>query len=186
MNLETTPTALPASFNAANLPTVEVWTDGSCRPNPGGGGYAAILRNAAGAELEVTGWLSIATNNQAELMGAIVALEALPGPRHVIMNLDSEYVQGNITLRLPSWLTNGWKTSKGKPVLNRAHWERLVAAASRHVVDWRWTASHGTDGMNNRVDVLATRARETQRGEPGGAHVRRVPSAPSAPEADPQ
>src|SRR5438046_817560 len=54
---------------------VLAWTDGSCRGNPGPGGYAALLRAEDGRERELTGGESVTTNNRMERMAAIVALE---------------------------------------------------------------------------------------------------------------
>lgn len=184
MTLETTTTAL-----AAELPLVEVWTDGSCKPNPGDGGAVAILRRRDGTEIELTWWMPNTTNNRAELMGPIMALECLKGRRRVRLHTDSEYVQVNFTARLPGWLLNGWKAKKGA-IKNRDLWERLVAAADRHEVEWQWVRAHRDDAMNNRADELATTARERKRGKPDQVHVLWIrpetPLIPSAPEADPQ
>ena len=57
------------------MTTVEVWTDGGCRPNPGPGGWAAILRSGA-AERELSGAEAATTNNRMELTAAIEALAA--------------------------------------------------------------------------------------------------------------
>ena len=38
----------------ASEPAVEIWTDGGCKPNPGPGGWAAILR-FSGRERELSG-----------------------------------------------------------------------------------------------------------------------------------
>ena len=48
---------------------VEVWTDGGCKPNPGPGGWAAILR-FRGVERELSGADPATTNNRMELTAA--------------------------------------------------------------------------------------------------------------------
>lgn len=133
---------------------VEVHTDGACLGNPGPGGWGALLRWQA-IEREVCGGESDTTNNRMELMAAIGALEALREPCDVILTTDSQYVRQGITQWMANWVRRGWKTSGGDAVKNRDLWERLHAAASRHVVDWRWVKGHSGDPDNERVDQLA-------------------------------
>jgi ribonuclease HI len=40
-------------------------------------------------------------------------------------------------------------------------WQRLLAAARPHKVEWKWVRGHSGDVMNERADVLATSARQT-------------------------
>ncbi|MGH8084144.1 MAG: ribonuclease HI [Lysobacter sp.] len=134
--------------------TVEIHTDGACLGNPGPGGWAALLR-CKGRERELAGGEADTTNNRMELMAAIAALEALSEPCAITLHTDSQYVRQGITLWMPNWLRRGWKTAAGAPVKNRDLWERLHAAAQRHVVDWRWVKGHSGNVDNDRVDVLA-------------------------------
>ena len=39
-------------------------------------------------------------------------------------------------------------------------WRRLLEAAKAHRIEWRWVRGHSGDPMNERVDRLATRARD--------------------------
>ena len=57
----------------AELPEVEIFTDGACRGNPGPGGWAALLRTGS-KERELSGGEPLTTNNRMELMAAIKAL----------------------------------------------------------------------------------------------------------------
>ena len=75
---------------------VEIWTDGGCKPNPGPGGWAAILR-FRGVERELSGADPATTNNRMELTAATTALEALKRPCRVVLHTDSEYVKNGIT-----------------------------------------------------------------------------------------
>ncbi|TCT24352.1 ribonuclease HI [Thermomonas haemolytica] len=133
---------------------VQVHTDGACLGNPGPGGWAALLC-WRGVERELAGGEPATTNNRMELMAAIAALEALKEPCEVVLTTDSQYVRQGITEWMPGWLRRGWKTAGGEPVKNRDLWERLHAAASRHVVDWRWVKGHAGHPENERVDQLA-------------------------------
>lgn len=138
---------------------VEINTDGACLGNPGPGGWGALLRCGA-TERELSGGELDTTNNRMELMAAIVALETLSDACEVVLHTDSQYVQKGIGEWLPSWMRRGWKTAAGEPVKNRDLWERLLAAASRHKVDWRWVRGHSGNVDNERVDKLARQAAE--------------------------
>lgn len=144
---------------AREKPLIEAWTDGGCRPNPGPGGWAAILRwrdhekALSGAEAETT-------NNRMELTAAIAALEAPNRPARMIIHTDSEYLRNGVTRWLEGWVRRGWRNAAKDPVANRDLWERLLAAAARHEVEWRWVRGHAGDEMNERADRLATAARE--------------------------
>ena len=57
-------------------------------------------------------------------------------------------------------MRRNWRNAAGDPVANMDLWQRLLAAASMHEVEWRWVRGHADDPMNHRADALATAARE--------------------------
>ena len=136
------------------LPVVIVYTDGACDPNPGPGGWAALLQSR-GQEKSLSGSSSNTTNNRMELQAVIAALEALRQPCQVQLHTDSEYVQRGVTEYLESWKARGWKTSGKRAVANRDLWEALDQAMQRHQIDWFWVKGHAGDPLNERVDQLA-------------------------------
>ena len=70
------------------MTSVEIYTDGACRGNPGPGGWAALL--VAGSERkEVTGSEAATTNNRMELCAAIGGLKALKRRCAVKLYTDS-------------------------------------------------------------------------------------------------
>jgi ribonuclease HI len=138
---------------------VEIWTDGGCKPNPGPGGWAAILR-FRGHERELTGGEAATTNNRMELTAAAAALEALTRPCAVTLHTDSEYVRNGITRWHTGWVRRNWRNAAGDPVANMDLWRRLLDATQRHSIDWRWVRGHAGDAMNERADRLATIARD--------------------------
>jgi ribonuclease HI len=102
---------------------ITVAFDGACKGNPGPGGYAAILvNNHTRAEKVVRGGEHETTNNRMELRAAIAALNALKPGAFVTMIGDSEYVLKGMTAWMPAWKERGWRTTKGKPVLNAELW----------------------------------------------------------------
>lgn len=97
------------------------------------------------------------TNNRMEMRAAIEALNALKGPREVILHTDSKYVMDGINQWMPAWKKRGWKTANKKPVKNQDLWQELDDAVSRHKIKWKWVRGHtGVDG-NEEADALANR-----------------------------
>lgn len=136
---------------------VQIITDGSCRGNPGPGGWAAILRYNQ-HEKEIWGCEPHTTNNRMELRAAIEALRTLKQKCEVEVVTDSEYVKNGITSWIHGWKRKGWKTAAGKPVVNQDLWQDLDKEVERHQVVWTWTKGHASHKDNNRCDELATRA----------------------------
>ena len=138
---------------------VEIWTDGGCKPNPGPGGWGAILR-CKGVEKVLSGGERETTNNRMELTAAAEALSALTKPCKVVLHTDSEYLKNGITRWHTGWVRKNWRTASGDPVKNMDLWRRILDAAKPQEIDWRWVKGHSGDVMNDRADVLATAARE--------------------------
>ncbi|MBC2665594.1 ribonuclease HI [Novosphingobium flavum] len=137
--------------------TVEIFTDGACKGNPGPGGWGAILRTGE-HEKELSGGEAQTTNNRMELMGAIMALKALKRPCKVSLHTDSKYVIDGITSWIFGWQRNGWKNAAKKPVANAELWQELIEAKKPHQVEWIWVKGHDGHPENERADKLASDA----------------------------
>ena len=137
---------------------ITVAFDGACKGNPGPGGYAAILvNNHTQAEEIVRGSEPETTNNRMELRAAIEALNALQPGAFVTMIGDSEYVLKGMTEWMPAWKARGWRTTKGKPVLNVELWQALDATAAQHAeVRWTWVRGHDGHARNEQADQIAS------------------------------
>jgi len=140
----------------ADLPAVTIYTDGACDPNPGPGGWAALLRFAS-HEKFLSGAEPETTNNRMELTAAVHALQALNRPCRVELFTDSEYLKKGITEWLPRWKAHDWRR-KGGALANRDLWQALDAALGGHQVNWHWVQGHAGDRDNQRVDLLARQA----------------------------
>jgi ribonuclease HI len=136
-------------------PQVTIYSDGGCRPNPGTGGWGAVLLFKDGQK-ELSGGARESTNNQMELTAVITALDSLEQPYQVDLYTDSKYVKQGITEWMAGWVRKGWRTSSGKPVQNQELWEKLYAATQRHDIRWKWVKGHAGHVYNERVDQLAT------------------------------
>lgn len=136
--------------------TVEIFTDGACKGNPGPGGWGALLRFGT-EEKELFGGEPETTNNRMELLAVIEALSVLTRTCDVILHTDSQYVQKGITEWIHNWKKREWKTADKKPVKNADLWRRLDAVSAKHRVDWRWVRGHAGHEGNERADELANR-----------------------------
>lgn len=122
------------------MKTVSLFVDGSCRGNPGPGGYCAILQ-ADGREKTLVGGDDQTTNNRMELMGVLAGLQALKRPCAVNIVTDSQYV---VTI-----------LRGGRAKANRDLVQAIQAAAAGHTVTVQRVAGHSGHELNERCDRLA-------------------------------
>jgi ribonuclease HI len=140
-----------------------VYTDGSCRGNPGPGGWAWAVEGDDGAY--ASGAAAATTNQRMEMTAALEALRALPGA--VLVVSDSTYVVNCFRQRWwQGWLRRGWRNSQGNPVANRDLWEPLIelALSDDRRVAFEWVKGHAGNPMNELVDRLATEAAASGQG----------------------
>ncbi len=140
-------------------PRVTIYTDGGASPNPGPGGWGAILiHESSGATRELSGNAPETTNNRMELTAAIEALAALKGPCEVALYTDSEYLQRGISEWLPRWIRQAWQLKDGQPVANEDLWRRLADLTGQHQIEWHWLRGHAGTPLNERAHRLAGEA----------------------------
>lgn len=133
---------------------VTIHTDGGCEPNPGPGGWAAVLE-MDGYVREVSGGSPATTNNRMEMQAAIEALRALSEPCQVELFTDSQYLRKGVCEWLKGWKARGWKTATKEPVKNQDLWQQLDALVTSHTIHWRWLKGHAGHKFNERCDELA-------------------------------
>lgn len=143
-----------------DIPEVVIYSDGGADPNPGIGGWAALLRHDD-RESVLTGNDPKTTNNRMELQAAISALRALRRPCRIEFHTDSQYVRRGITEGVAKWASAGWKTKSGQPIPNADLWQELQKLVVPHEINWHWVQGHSGDPSNERVDQLAREARLT-------------------------
>lgn len=135
-------------------PAITIYTDGSSRGNPGPGGYGIVLM-CGQRRKEIACGFRRTTNNRMELLGVIVALEALKIPNsYVTLYTDSKYVADAVN---QNWLS-GWIRKGFKNVKNPDLWSKFIRIFSKHRVKIVWVKGHADNQYNNRCDQLAVAA----------------------------
>ena len=138
------------------MKTVNIYTDGACRGNPGDGGWGVIIEYE-GVSKELYGGQRNTTNNQMELKAAIEGLKALKESCDVTLTTDSKYVMDGITSWIDNWKKNSWKNSSKKDVKNKDLWIELDKYRTKHNVNLKWVKGHSGNEKNEIADELANK-----------------------------
>lgn len=130
-------------------PIVTIYADASCLRNgaadsSAGGGAVIIDRNRTEVKL-VARYLGTITNQQAEILACVTALEELRRPCRVEIFSDSRYVIDTMNGR------NRIKT-------NRAFWDQLIERSYGHHLTWRWVKGYDGAVFQEAADRLARAA----------------------------
>ncbi|MBC7546248.1 ribonuclease HI [Candidatus Saccharibacteria bacterium] len=132
------------------------YTDGSCDPNPGNGGYSVIKNN----EVCVLGGESSGrktTNIRMEGFAIIAALKDANGEPCEIFS-DSEFWIKVITIWSLPWEKNGWK-KKGGEIKNLDIVQEVCPLYKASQAKLTWVRGHNNDPGNEMADHWANEAR---------------------------
>ena len=130
---------------------VEIYTDGSSKGNPGKAGYGVILKYGK-HEKELSQGFRLSTNNRMELLAVIVGLESLNKAKlNVEVTTDSKYVVNAVD---KGWLF-GWEKKNFKGKKNPDLWKRFLKIYPKHQIKFNWVKGHNDHPYNERCDVLA-------------------------------
>ena len=133
------------------MKTVNIYTDGACRGNPGDGGWGVLIEYE-NISKEYFGGEKNTTNNKMELKAAIQGLSVLKESCDVHITTDSKYVMDGIT----SWIEN-WKNASKKDVKNKDLWIELDQLTSKHNVKWNWVKGLSGHEKYEIADNLANK-----------------------------
>jgi ribonuclease HI/ADP-ribose pyrophosphatase YjhB (NUDIX family) len=137
---------------------VKIYTDGSCKGQPGPGGYAAVILTGHQREV-ISGGFRLTNNGRMELMAAVRALKKLRQPSIVRLYTDSlmivKAMQEGMAAR---WRAHGWKRGGGEPINDADLWERLLDLCQKHEVTFTWVKGHAGNPENQLCDRLSARA----------------------------
>jgi ribonuclease HI len=136
-----------------------IYTDGACIGNPGPGGWAWAVPDGHYA----SGFSPDTTNQRMELIAALEALRAIPGP--VEVRSDSKYVVDCFNGEwYVGWEAKGWKTAGKQPVKNQDLLRPMVQLFHQrgNELTFTWVKGHSEEPMNDIVDRLAVQAATEQ------------------------
>lgn len=141
-------------------PEAIIYTDGSCNPNPGPGGWGAIV--IVGEQRKrLSGGSPKTTNNRMELTGVINALSSLRGPHIVTLYTDSEYIVNAFVKHwIDGWKQRGWAKTDGE-LKNKDLWQLLDKLAAKHTITWNWVKGHAGNKYNEECDKMAAAAAQS-------------------------
>lgn len=136
---------------------IEIYTDGAAKGNPGPGGFGTILR-FKNVEKEFSKGFRLTTNNRMELLAVITGLEALKSNEYPVRILsDSKYVVDSIS---KGWVFN-WQKKGFKDKKNPDLWKRFLKLYPKFKIEMIWIKGHNGHPENERCDVLAVKASES-------------------------
>ena len=137
--------------------SVTVYTDGAAKGNPGNGGYGIVLLSRSHRK-EIKEGFRLTTNNRMELLAVIVALESVKKLKsEITVYSDSKYVVDAIE---KNWLFS-WEKTNFKKKKNPDLWIRFLQVFRKHKVSFVWVRGHSNNKENERCDVLAVQAAES-------------------------
>ncbi|CAI2172721.1 5953_t:CDS:2 [Funneliformis geosporum] len=147
--------------NVGNRKSLRVWTDGSARSNGKDGARAGVgvywgENDTRNVSERLPGPRQ--TNNRAEIMAVIRALETCPDNNVPLeIRTDSKYTINAYTSWIPRWEKNKWKSSKNKDVENQGLFQRLIKLTRARNADVTITYVPGHAGVyeNEEADRLA-------------------------------
>ncbi len=140
---------------------IHLFTDGSCSPNPGAGGWSVIIPQGEGVEpIKLAGMFGDTTNNRMELMGIYHALRWLDrnGSPAAVVHSDSRYAIDCISKWAPAWKRKGW-TKSGGPIKNLALIQEVHALYITSKARLSWVRGHNGHEWNELADQTAENAR---------------------------
>ena len=139
--------------------TINIYTDGSSRGNPGPGGYGIIMEHKESGYLkEFSQGVRKTTNNRMELMAVVEALNKIKKENtRVTVYTDSKYVSDSVEKKwVFSWQKNNFKKKK-----NIDLWIKFLKIYEKHSIKFIWVKGHNNHPENERCDELAVAASKT-------------------------
>ena len=148
---------------------IKVWCDGSCKDNPGKGGWGVYIEihqkwydkeNPEILKYELYGGEKYTTNNIMEMTALIKAAEWLVLNHYnkdkVTFYIDSAYIINCYQQKWYSkWVENDWTNSKNENVKNKELWEKIIVIFEQSNFHFEKVKGHSGNKGNEIADELA-------------------------------
>lgn len=149
--------------------TINIYTDGACKGNPGPGGFGVVIESD-GVTREYSKGYRHTTNNRMELMAVLFALHTLiesgdiQSGSKIVITSDSQYVTKAFHLK---W-TEKWKRNDYSTIQNPDLWKLVCEKTDKLTemgvsLDFVWIKGHAGHQQNERCDRLAVEASTSDR-----------------------
>jgi ribonuclease HI len=154
---------------------LDLYTDGSANPNPGPGGWGAVLYEDSVEIKSAKGGHPGCGNGKMEIMATVKGLELIPLGVEASIWIDAKYALDTIGQGLcppegpqgwiKGWKKNSWKKKDGEVVKNLKEVKLLYEIIIKHceagsALTFKWVKSHSGVEGNERADELANEGRE--------------------------
>jgi len=137
-------------------PDTGIFTDGSCDPNPGPGGWGMVWVEKGQIIEERHGHEGETTNNRMELQALIEAYLLLPEDKALTVYSDSQLAVNTINQWAAGWEKRGWKRKTG-PIKNLELVQELWALSKQKPqIELKWIKAHDGSLWNEYADALAS------------------------------
>lgn len=137
-------------------PQTGIFTDGSCTPNPGPGGWGIVAVRDGKVLWSDRGEERETTNNRMELSAIVFALRRIGEDEGGIIYTDSNLCVRTLTEWAPRWERNNWTRAQGEQIKNLdLVQEALTLARARPGVEFKWLRAHAGSTWNEYADILA-------------------------------
>ena len=137
--------------------SIIIYTDGSAKGNPGNGGYGIVMMSGDHRR-ELQQGFKFTTNNRMELLAVIIALESVKKEKsEITVYSDSKYVIDSVEKK---WVF-GWENKNFNKKKNPDLWIRFLKIYRKQKVSFIWVKGHANNKENERCDVLAVQAADS-------------------------
>ncbi len=133
----------------------EIYTDGSFSEKKGKGGFAVILKSAAGKYTLKTYETKEKSSSLIELLAAIKGLELTRNEKKVRIVTDSQYVRKGLTEWIVNWRRNNWLTASGAKVKNIEFWKKYENLSQDRYIEFKHIKAHSQHFENTMADLYA-------------------------------
>jgi len=125
-----------------------IYTDGSCKGNPGPGGWSALIfkKNTTKPDVILSGAEAKTTNNRMEMTAVVEALRHIH-ENHLQSSFITLYSDSSLVIKT---LTEGWKRKANVDL-----WEELDLLNEELEVDYQWVRGHNKNRWNEECDRIA-------------------------------